>query len=168
MEIDIRDLKNAEDGIDVKDVLTFPDLPAEHTQVESLSPVGAEAHAVLAKGLCEVDGTVDFTVTYHCSRCLEPFESAQRAGIMESFTDDQTRADDDVHFAPQGIVQLDAYIEQSVTLSLEFFPVCKRDCKGLCPVCGVNRNVETCHCETAKVDPRLAVLGDLLSEDKSE
>jgi uncharacterized protein len=37
-------------------------------------------------------------------------------------------------------------------------PLCRADCRGLCPVCGGNKNVTECRCETRGTDPRLAPL----------
>ena len=36
--------------------------------------------------------------------------------------------------------------------------LCKEECRGLCPVCGVDRNVESGECDTDTVGPRLAAL----------
>ena len=46
----------------------------------------------------------------------------------------------------------------AITTSL----LCNENCKGLCPVCGCNLNVEECSCEVEDIDPRLAVLKDFL------
>jgi uncharacterized protein len=37
-------------------------------------------------------------------------------------------------------------------------PLCREDCKGLCPQCGTNLNTETCDCAQEWEDPRLAAL----------
>jgi uncharacterized protein len=47
-------------------------------------------------------------------------------------------------------------------LALPMKPLCRADCQGLCPICGRNRNRETCACSTDWVDPRLAVLKTLI------
>ena len=39
--------------------------------------------------------------------------------------------------------------------------LCKEDCKGLCPVCGKDRNVEACSCEEESVDPRFDILNNI-------
>ncbi|HEV8596474.1 MAG TPA: DUF177 domain-containing protein, partial [Candidatus Dormibacteraeota bacterium] len=39
--------------------------------------------------------------------------------------------------------------------------LCREDCRGLCPVCGGNRNLVTCACPERAADPRLAALKDL-------
>jgi uncharacterized protein len=43
-------------------------------------------------------------------------------------------------------------------LALPMKPLCRPDCQGLCPVCGKNRNVETCACQSEWVDPRMEAL----------
>ena len=40
--------------------------------------------------------------------------------------------------------------------------LCKPDCKGICQDCGANLNTEQCRCTSKPIDPRLAVLKDLL------
>ncbi|MEE0776702.1 MAG: DUF177 domain-containing protein, partial [Bacillota bacterium] len=42
---------------------------------------------------------------------------------------------------------------------------CREDCKGLCPSCGQNLNNKECSCDKSPIDPRLAVLADLLKEN---
>lgn len=39
--------------------------------------------------------------------------------------------------------------------------LCNEDCKGLCPVCGKDRNVEECSCEDDDIDPRLSILDNI-------
>jgi uncharacterized protein len=46
-------------------------------------------------------------------------------------------------------------------LALPMKPLCREDCKGLCPICGVNRNRETCSCRSEWVDPRMEALRKL-------
>ena len=53
---------------------------------------------------------------------------------------------------------LEDVAKEQVLLSLPMRAVCREDCKGLCPHCGINRNRETCDCQAAKVDPRWEAL----------
>ena len=50
-------------------------------------------------------------------------------------------------------------------LALPMKPLCAPDCKGLCPICGKNRNRETCSCESTWVDPRFEVLRNFKKAD---
>jgi uncharacterized protein len=42
-------------------------------------------------------------------------------------------------------------------------PLCRDDCRGLCPVCGIDRNRHSCRCTREWEDPRLAALKQLKS-----
>jgi uncharacterized protein len=47
-------------------------------------------------------------------------------------------------------------------------PLCRAECAGLCPVCGVDRNDEACSCETEIRDQRWAALDQLVLDDQSD
>jgi len=55
-------------------------------------------------------------------------------------------------------IDLGQMMREQFYLALPMKPLCQPDCKGLCPVCGKNRNRETCSCESTWVDPRFEVL----------
>jgi uncharacterized protein len=55
-------------------------------------------------------------------------------------------------------IDLREVVREQLYLALPMKPLCREDCKGLCPVCGVNRNRETCTCQQEWVDPRRAAL----------
>ena len=57
-------------------------------------------------------------------------------------------------------IDLGEVVREQLYLALPMKPLCREDCKGLCPVCGVNRNRETCTCQQEWVDPRMAALKD--------
>jgi uncharacterized protein len=77
--------------------------------------------------------------------------------------DDQEVAEDDlgVSFYKDDAIDLRQVIREQFYLSLPMKPLCRDDCKGLCPVCGINRNREVCSCESAWVDPRFDALRKL-------
>ncbi|QSQ24915.1 DUF177 domain-containing protein [Pyxidicoccus parkwayensis] len=58
-------------------------------------------------------------------------------------------------------IDLDPIVREQLLLALPMNVVCREDCKGLCPQCGINRNEATCSCETKPVDPRLAPLKNI-------
>ena len=119
----------------------------------------------------------DTAIAMQCSRCLEPFEQPVHVEIEEAFipTVDlatgqllQTDAEDEdeaLLINEHHILDLSEILRQSILLALPMTPLCKPDCKGFCPVCGANLNVESCTCQTEEVDPRWAALGLFLTED---
>ncbi|MCA9680433.1 MAG: DUF177 domain-containing protein, partial [Myxococcales bacterium] len=57
-------------------------------------------------------------------------------------------------------VDLEPIVREQLVLAVPYAPLCKEDCRGLCPQCGIDRNVETCTCQPPG-DPRFAALGAL-------
>jgi uncharacterized protein len=55
-------------------------------------------------------------------------------------------------------IDLGEVVREQLYLALPMKPLCQEDCKGLCPVCGGNRNRENCTCQQEWVDPRMAAL----------
>jgi uncharacterized protein len=73
---------------------------------------------------------------------------------------EQEVAEDDlgVSYYRDDVVDLGELMREQFFLALPMKPLCQEDCRGLCPVCGINRNRETCTCETTWVDPRMEAL----------
>ena len=63
-----------------------------------------------------------------------------------------------------GWLDLSEVLETCFILDMEAKSLCKPDCAGLCSTCGANLNLGKCSCR-ASVDPRLAVLGQLLDRE---
>lgn len=59
------------------------------------------------------------------------------------------------------VIDLDPIVREQLILALPLTAVCREDCKGLCPQCGINRNDAKCDCVTKPVDPRLAPLKNI-------
>jgi uncharacterized protein len=58
-------------------------------------------------------------------------------------------------------IDLGHLMREQFTLSLPMKPLCRDDCRGLCPVCGVNWNKGSCDCKRDWEDPRLEALRNL-------
>ncbi|MBQ3225937.1 MAG: DUF177 domain-containing protein, partial [Clostridia bacterium] len=62
-------------------------------------------------------------------------------------------------------IELDDIIESNILVNLSLKYLCSDDCKGLCPVCGADRNLTDCSCGQDEIDPRMAGLKNLLIDD---
>lgn len=62
-------------------------------------------------------------------------------------------------------IDLNELLREQFYLELPMKPLCREDCKGLCPQCGTNRNTGTCTCTTEWEDPRLAALKGLVRKE---
>jgi uncharacterized protein len=72
--------------------------------------------------------------------------------------------DDDSYPLRDERIDLEPMVREVLSVELPLAPHCDEGCKGLCPVCGADRNRATCGCETQARDPRWAAL-DALRED---
>lgn len=114
-------------------------------------------------------GTIQGNVIGQCGRCLAAYPlSLTRefsviltprppAGRETELSYDELSAS----FYTEELIDVSALVYEQTLLALPVPPLCREDCKGLCPQCGIDRNVEACACQTAWTDPRLAVLSSL-------
>ncbi|MBI5713209.1 MAG: DUF177 domain-containing protein [Chloroflexi bacterium] len=63
-----------------------------------------------------------------------------------------------------GHIDLAPFLREEMIISRPMRPLCKPDCKGLCPQCGKDLNEGACDCVTDDVNPQLAVLKKLLGK----
>jgi uncharacterized protein len=122
-----------------------------------------------------VDGVAQIPVLLECSRCLTEFTTTLDAPLRETFypsidietglpvrlPKDETAFTIDDHHQ----IDLREAIRQNLVLALPIQPLCREDCKGLCPECGRDLNVEPHTHETEARDERFAALRQLLEAD---
>ncbi|HYG79167.1 MAG TPA: DUF177 domain-containing protein [Pyrinomonadaceae bacterium] len=63
-------------------------------------------------------------------------------------------------------IDVDELVREQLLLALPSRALCTEECKGLCPVCGADRNAAACGCETEEVDPRWAGLLKAVKSDE--
>ena len=98
-----------------------------------------------------------------CSRCLKEFEAQTQAQVEERYFPVGTSdLPEDALTYKFDIVDITEALREGLIVTEPVQPLCKPDCKGLCPICGADRNVVNCQCETRTIDPRLQKLAELL------
>ena len=134
--------------------------------VVSSGPLEVKLEAHPENGTVVVDGRLSIDLTLSCSRCLENVREQLHIPFHEIFSPSGEGAEEDdlVHPVSGDQIDLIPYVEQSLMLAIPYIPLCEDACKGLCPVCGQNRNVKECHCKRDPVDPRLAGLADFFRD----
>ncbi|MDY7002138.1 MAG: DUF177 domain-containing protein [Thermodesulfobacteriota bacterium] len=130
-------------------------------------PLEGHLEVVPQRRGCLVRGRIFGSVVAPCDRCAEDveIEMDSRFKIFESLSGEDSEAGESLLREKGGKIELNAagLLWEQFVLALPVKPLCKTDCKGLCPLCGVNLNVERCACEREKADPRLSVLRDMAS-----
>ena len=157
-------------GLPMRDALGAPDP----------DPNAGEGHAELD---LYADGTHAFaTGPFHghmvvaCSRCIGPvrLELDEKLHITfmppgEMPDEEDAASEDGAEVRGEDIdtfpfdgerVDLEPVLREQFVLAVPYAPLCREDCKGLCPQCGIDLNTGTCGCEKP-IDPRLAALKGL-------
>ena len=123
-------------------------------EMEVLSdPVRFDAIRVEGEFFCtggssiSLRGQVDATAVSRCSRCLERVEVPVQAQIDALYTRQPDPEDPDLYSFEASTLELEDAVRDALLLELPLQFFCKPDCKGLCPVCGVNLNKVTCTCQ---------------------
>jgi DUF177 domain-containing protein len=116
-------------------------------------------------------GKVEGQLEFSCARCLDPviqdvdksFDLIYRPLGVDRRADEVaiSEAETEIgYYQGEGLLLEDALREQ-VLLATPVRALCREDCKGLCPQCGRNLNVEQCHCEQHLSDPRWDALSEI-------
>jgi uncharacterized protein len=128
-------------------------------------------------------GGLKCRIEMDCVRCLEPFEvdvdeeldllylpesrnvaSSSEKAESGSASDDRGLGEEELSasFYRDHQIDLAHMILEQIVLSLPMKSLCRPDCLGLCPECGVNRNTAKCDCTPEELDPRWSTLKTLL------
>lgn len=145
--------------------------------------LGLEVSAHLMGRHLFLEGALDGTTEATCSRCLERYRQPLRDGFRLVLEPAGARVPAD----PEGAAALDrdglylsdeleagwfrgseidlsGFTRELIALLLPVQPLCKEDCRGLCPRCGIDRNRESCECEDRNPASPFAALRKLRDE----
>jgi uncharacterized protein len=104
-------------------------------------------------------------IDLECVRCLTGFQQTLNIEYTELYAFSQRYMTDSGLIMPEtGIIDLAPVLRDYILLEIPISPLCRPDCKGLCPICGNNLNESTCYHEDESGDPRLASLKSLLDK----
>ncbi len=129
-------------------------------------PVHIQGKVENRAGIVTLGYLATFTLNTLCDRCLTPIVRPYSLHFEHVLVEERfNEEDDELIVCQDASLELDDLIASDIFLELPITILCRDDCKGLCPICGTNLNESSCGCVTKQVDPRLAVLQQLLEED---
>lgn len=126
----------------------------------------AENHA----GFLSLKGSARLQGTFRCARCCKEFESTivfpMEYKLASSRPEQSGEEDgaDEYLLLEDGCLDLDRTVREQLLTEMPFRFLCREDCKGLCPVCGADRNVTECSCDLKERDPRWGALANFFEE----
>ncbi|MBI5088201.1 MAG: DUF177 domain-containing protein [Actinobacteria bacterium] len=146
-----------EKDLDVE--VTIADLDLHDERLHDDDPVTARLHLESLTDGIVVRGLV--TAPWHgiCRRCASPATGEVRADGHELYQ--QVVTDPDAFELTGDQLDLAPMVREVIVLDAPMSPLCRDDCRGLCPHCGVDLNVESCDCVDAPADPRWGALDQL-------
>ncbi len=169
MSIDVS-LAKRNEGIPYpfSEALTLGTIPFEMGDIHTVGETRIDGTAMGADKKVLLEGTVHVMLSQQCDRCAEPFERSYDFDFSELFTDGQIEEDSDDYPFQSDRIDLEKMVQDCIVLQLPAVNLCMETCKGLCPVCGINRNHATCNCNIEISGPFgvLAGLVDRVKEDE--
>ena len=158
------------------------DIPSEGLEKEFDIPISLEdggiektAHVTMSVmkygDSVHVEGHACMTATLSCSRCLEDFPYSMDVDFTDEYVPDTEIARASEHELGSDELNIGYYsndeidvkelIMEQMLLQVPIKQLCRPDCRGLCPKCGIDLNTGSCACKVEEVDPRLAKLSEL-------
>lgn len=156
------------------EVAEFGDDPWTPAEGAVEDPVELDLHLdSVVEGIL-VRGRVRARLERPCGRCLEPCPDDREVEVAELFVDPTRREEgeeDDPGYElidDLTAIDLTTMVRDALLVDLPVRVLCDEDCRGLCPVCGANRNLGDCgHDQKPAADPRWAVLAELDLRDEA-
>jgi uncharacterized protein len=130
-------------------------------------------------GEVRVTGKLQTQLTFDCDRCLgtallnidAPFDLFYKpAAAVLAVKEPEVSIDEgeaEMGFYELPGLELEDILREQVLFSLPMQRLCRPDCRGICPVCGGNRNETPCLCESHPINESWTALKDLHIGTKS-
>ena len=123
----------------------------------------------LEEGKAMIEGSGRLTFAAVCDRCLAEVPVEMELSFQRLVTSPEKEEDedaDDKSFMEGYQLNVEKFVYNEIIGNWPAKILCREDCKGLCPVCGQDLNVEECGCDTFVPDPRMAVIQDIFKRNK--
>lgn len=169
MKLDLRNVKPDESDYSFSELAQ--DLELAAVGYEFPDPIEVELTASRSGDEIILQGRILTSVEVECSRCLEIREIDIKPKmqfviqLLDSVQPHQS-TDDDFVILPKttGEYDITDRVREAIILELPLKPLCSDNCRGLCPMCGVNLNETECECMPDKTDERWDSLKQLFNE----
>ena len=152
--------------------IDFPD--AGVTQAGPLHVAGVAELLANTDGEVRLRGNLTVTMRSECDRCLGEARFPVEAKLDLFYRpmsyiarDEEIEIDEgeaEIGFYEGEGIELEDILREQILLLLPMQRVCREECKGICPICGKNRNEADCDCKPAAIDDRWKALRDVVSD----
>jgi len=153
-------------SVDIEIAADSIELEAEHARLAG--PVHLKCEVSRSGFQTAIAGNITANFDIECSRCLETVAFSQALDFRVEFVDkEHFGADGEHEVDPANLladaleteqIDLNEVVREQLLLNLPERVYCREDCKGLCEICGANRNLKDCSCTEDAIDPRWSAL----------
>lgn len=168
MKINISKISRCEgikESFDIIDNTKY-ELVFNNQTFKTLPPLSVRGYAVNYEGKIEVEFEISAKVEMQCSRCIENYAEDIKVSSNHMFVKEGFQSDEEQELYKGDEIDLTEIVLNEITAEIPMKPLCTTDCKGLCPVCGKNKNQTECGCKAVEIDSRLQVLQKLLEDEQ--
>ncbi len=159
--IDISSVENGDSKL-IKSSLTF-DIPNSFGINNDKADVFVDGTITRAGNYFIFSAECTWIVHANCSSCLSDVTENISFNLTEKFSqniNEDIAEWEDTFPIENKIVNLSDAVYTNLLLSIPIRFSCAVDCKGLCMICGTNRNLSSCHCLDNEIDERFNGLND--------
>lgn len=130
------------------------------------TPVRLRGAVINETDIVYIRALASFRFDAVCDRCACEFSKDMTVGIEHILVSELNDEDNDDFILAEGMqLDVEQLVLEDILLSLPMRILCKEECKGMCSGCGKNLNEGPCDCKK-EIDPRLAALAAMLTEDE--
>jgi uncharacterized protein len=133
------------------------------------SLIGADVNCLITRSgdTIYIRGNLAAQISQDCDRCLEPATISIGGDFAYTLVPEREVTEEDLELTAEELetgcysgdfIDLAPMICEQIVLQAPMKILCRDDCRGLCPRCGVNLNTGSCNCRSDAGDERLAVL----------
>ena len=145
------------------------DLESDFIELKSAAKVEGELTKRITQA--DVEGEISADIIVECSRCLQTIEKPLNFSFdvnyvaPENYTQakeiELRESDLEAALFDGQHIDIKELVREQIILNAPTQVFCSEDCRGLCPKCGINRNLLDCKCEEKEIDPRWQSLREL-------
>ena len=135
IKISVRDIPSS--GLDIDQSIPKEGIGLSSEEADIRSLLNVKAHLDKVDNFIVADTHIKAEFGYMCARCLEELSSIEERSYKFDFEIDPTSE----------YIDLGEEIRQEIIMANPAKVLCSKDCKGICPQCGMNLNKEQCKCK---------------------
>jgi uncharacterized protein len=170
MATDLTNLAGSDGSFDKE--LEPGELGLADENIEFSGPVHVNGEIRREASAIAISGNIYADASINCTRCAAavehklsiPFDVRYTAAAEADEAAESSEVDPaelDAAVIPESGLGLEELVREQILLSLPMQFFCRPDCKGICTICGGNRNLIDCKCMENEIDPRWAALKNL-------